>query len=56
MLLIQLLKKQEKTMSAVKKTMEKIGEVLEDFCDEDCYDRISETSKPRELTKRPLLT
>ena len=37
MLLIQLLKK--------------IGEVLEDFCDKNCYDRISETSKPRELTK-----
>ena len=37
MLLIQLLKK--------------IGEVLEDFCDKNCCDRISETSKPRELTK-----
>jgi hypothetical protein len=37
-------------MSAVKKTLEGIGEVLEEIGDKDCYDRISD-SKPRELTK-----
>ncbi|KAJ1429309.1 hypothetical protein B484DRAFT_396449 [Ochromonadaceae sp. CCMP2298] len=48
----------KKTMSAVKKTMEKqvevlggIGEVLGEIGDKDCYDRISESSKPRELAK-----
>ncbi|KAJ1423222.1 hypothetical protein B484DRAFT_432695 [Ochromonadaceae sp. CCMP2298] len=57
-LLIEFLKKQETTMSAVKKTMEKqmevlggIGEVLGEIGDKDCYDRISESSKPRELSK-----
>jgi hypothetical protein len=35
----------------VKKTMEKVGEVLEEIGDKDCYDRISESSKLRELSK-----
>jgi len=43
-MLIKVLKKHEKTMSAVLEVLEEIG-------DKDCYDRISESSKPRELTK-----
>jgi hypothetical protein len=43
-LLIKVLKRQEKIMSAVLK-------VLEEFGDKDCYDRCSEASKPRELAK-----
>eukprot|EP01032_Pedospumella_encystans_P020711 gene20711-23525_t len=64
-LLIELLKNQAKMMEKVKKTMEKqvktmekqvkvlggIGEVLEEIGDKDCYDRISESSRPRELAK-----
>eukprot|EP01032_Pedospumella_encystans_P020870 gene20870-23700_t len=43
-MLIKVLKKHEKTMSAVLEVLEEIG-------DKDCYDRISESSKPRELAK-----
>ena len=37
----------KKTVEKQEETMEKIGEVREN----DCYDCISESSKPRELTK-----
>ena len=43
-MLIKVLKKHEKTMSAVLEVLEEIG-------DKDCYDRISESSKPKELAK-----
>eukprot|EP01032_Pedospumella_encystans_P022886 gene22886-25922_t len=43
-LLIKHLKRQAKVM-------EKVLEVLEEIGDKDCYDRISESSKPRELAK-----
>lgn len=38
-------------MSSVVKTMSSVVEVLEEIGDKDCYDRISESSKPRELAK-----
>jgi hypothetical protein len=43
-LLVKALRKQDKTMRAVLEVLEEIG-------DKDCYDRISESSKPRELSK-----
>lgn len=36
--------------------MKKVAEVLEDIGDKDCYDRISQSSKPRELTKSDYVT
>ena len=43
--------KQMKTMVKQTKVLGGIEEVLEDIGDKDCYDRISESSKPREVTK-----
>ena len=41
---------QEKTMRTQEKTMSAVLEVLVEIGDKDCYDRCSESSKPRELT------
>lgn len=43
-ILIKVLKRQERMMGAVLEVLEEIG-------DKDCYDRISNSSKPRELSK-----
>ena len=45
------MEKQEKTMEKEMKVLGGIGEVLEEIGDIDCYDRISESSKARELTR-----
>mmetsp|Transcript_14553 Transcript_14553/g.15746 ORF Transcript_14553/g.15746 Transcript_14553/m.15746 type:complete len:318 (-) Transcript_14553:24-977(-) len=50
-ILVDALKSNTKVMSAVAGKLGKIGEVLEEIGDKDAYDRISESSKPRELTK-----
>ena len=50
-LLINVLERQEKTMRTQEKTMSAVLEVLVEIGDKDCYDRCSESSKPRELTK-----
>lgn len=40
-----------KVMTKQCELLTKQGEVIEEFADKDCYDRISESSKPRSLTK-----
>jgi len=49
--MIKHLKRQAKVMEKVFQVLGGIGEVLEEIGDKDCYDRISESSKPRELAK-----
>ncbi len=46
-----MIKSNTKVMYAVVSKLGKIWEDLENIGDKDAYDRISEPSKPRELTK-----